>query len=109
MNNAPTFLSLFSGIGGFDLALKKEGWRCAGQVEIDPFCQRVLAVRFPHTSRWPDVREWQGDGRKRPSTEVEGFPVQVQAFQDSLGRWFALFFDGKIYLNVPLAVPEENG
>ena len=103
--------SLFSGIGGLDLGLERAipGARTVWQVEIDPFCQRVLAVRFPHTSRWPDVREWQGDGRKRPSTEVEGFPVQVQAFQDSLGRWFALFFDGKIYLNVPLAVPEENG
>ena len=59
-------------------------------------------------SDWLD-QEVEQYRRKRPSTEVEGFPVQVQAFQDSLGRWFALFFDGKIYLNVPLAVPEENG
>ena len=54
----PTFLSLFAGIGGFDLALERIGFRCVGQVEIDPFCQRVLAARFPDVSRWDDIRQF---------------------------------------------------
>lgn len=29
----------------------------------------------------------------------------VERFQDDLGRWFALFVDGDIVQNVPLAVP----
>jgi site-specific DNA-cytosine methylase len=27
------YLSLFSGIGGFDIPLTEEGWECAGVVE----------------------------------------------------------------------------
>jgi DNA (cytosine-5)-methyltransferase 1 len=51
----PTFGSLFAGIGGFDDGLCRAGWRCAFQVEIDPFCQRVLAARFPSTPRHGDI------------------------------------------------------
>jgi DNA (cytosine-5)-methyltransferase 1 len=53
---APTFLSVFSGVGGFDLGLERSGWRCAGQIEVDPFCTRVLARHWPNVPRWGDVR-----------------------------------------------------
>lgn len=53
---APTFLSVFTGIGGFDLGLERSGWRCAGQIEVDPFCTRVLARHWPNVPRWGDVR-----------------------------------------------------
>lgn len=52
----PTFGSLFAGIGGFDLGLERAGWTCRWQVEIDPFCQRVLAARWPGIERAADVR-----------------------------------------------------
>ena len=29
----------------------------------------------------------------------------VERFQDALGRWFALFVDGRLVQNIPLAVP----
>ena len=54
--NGLRFLSLFAGIGGFDLGLERAGFECAGQVEIDPFCQRVLAARWPGVERAADVR-----------------------------------------------------
>lgn len=43
MNHA----SLFSGIGGFDLAAREVGWNNVFQCEIDPFCQSVLKYYFP--------------------------------------------------------------
>ena len=68
MSDDPTFLSLFAGIGGFDLALERTGFRCVGQVELDPFCQRVLALRWPDVPRWADIRAFahqERDGRRR--------------------------------------------
>jgi len=45
--------SLFSGIEGFGLGLLWSGLitSIAFQVEMDPFCQRVLAARFPDVDR----------------------------------------------------------
>jgi DNA (cytosine-5)-methyltransferase 1 len=48
--------SLFSGVGGFDLGLERAGHDIAFQVENDPFCQRVLAARWPGVDRLDDVR-----------------------------------------------------
>jgi DNA (cytosine-5)-methyltransferase 1 len=50
-----TFVSLFSGVGGFDLGLERAGWRCVAQVEWDQQCQAVLAHHWPDVPRWSDV------------------------------------------------------
>lgn len=67
--------SLFSGIGGFDLAAERVGWRNVYQVEIDPFCRQVLAHHFPNAKQFDDVREFQGFN---PVVDVlsGGFPCQ---------------------------------
>ena len=52
-----TFGSLFAGIGGFDLGFERAGMVCKWQVEIDDYCQRVLAKHWPEVKRYGDIRE----------------------------------------------------
>jgi DNA (cytosine-5)-methyltransferase 1 len=65
-----TFGSLFAGIGGFDLGFERAGMTCKWQVEIDPYCQRVLA------KHWPDVRR-HDDVRTFPPTDADEWRVDV--------------------------------
>lgn len=57
-----TYLSLFSGVGAGDLAMQKLlGMRCRGYVEIDSYCQQVLAQR--QKDGWLDAAPIFGDVR----------------------------------------------
>lgn len=72
-----TFLSLFAGIGGMDLGLERAGMRCVGQVEIDPFCRRVLAKHWPDVPKWSDIRDFDGSElAEQPDLICGGFPCQ---------------------------------
>lgn len=53
-------LSLFSGIGGLDLAAEWAGFETVAFVERDPYCQRVLAKRWPGVPIIGDVRAVTG-------------------------------------------------
>ena len=74
-------LSLFAGIGGLELGLERAGMTVVGQVEIDPYCRRVLAKHWPEVPRHDDVRtavEWWRGGDPRPVVDLVcgGFPCQ---------------------------------
>jgi DNA (cytosine-5)-methyltransferase 1 len=73
-------LSLFAGIGGFDLGLERAGFSITGQCEIDPFCRKVLEKHWPHVWRHDDVRTLTGqlvsDNCGRIDVICGGFPCQ---------------------------------
>lgn len=70
-------LSLFSGIGGFDLAAEWMGWENVAQVEIDPFCLKVLLKNFPNAKQHTDIRTFPAsDYTGRIDIITGGFPCQ---------------------------------
>lgn len=71
-----TFGSLFAGIGGFDLGFERAGMECRWQVEIDHYCQRVLAKHWPNVRRHDDVRTWPAVDAEAVQVICAGFPCQ---------------------------------
>lgn len=72
-----THASLFSGIGGFDIAAEWAGWDNAFNCEIDPFCRQVLKYHFPDAIQYDDVKTtdftvWRG----KIDVLTGGFPCQ---------------------------------
>lgn len=51
-------LDLFAGIGGFTLAAQVLGFTARQFVEINPFCQQVLAKNFPKIPIWSDICDY---------------------------------------------------
>lgn len=49
---------------------------CAGQVEIDPYCQAVLAKHWPNVKRMGDIREVKGNEFGTVDLVCGGFPCQ---------------------------------
>lgn len=69
--------SLFSGIGGFDLAAQWMGWSNIFQVEKDDWCRKVLAKNFPKTERFADIKDFTGyEYTNRIDVISGGFPCQ---------------------------------
>ena len=50
-------LSLFSGIGGFDLGFERAGMEVVGVCEIDKHAQKILQRHFPNATLHTDVRK----------------------------------------------------
>ena len=74
--SAMTFGSLFAGIGGMDLGLERAGMVCRWQVEIDPFCRKVLTKHWPEVPKYGDIREVTGRELGRVDLICGGFPCQ---------------------------------
>lgn len=79
--NELTHFSLFSGIGGMDLAAEWAGFRTVGQCERDPYCLQVLDRHFPEVPKFDDIHNLSADtlrdaGVERPTVLSGGFPCQ---------------------------------
>lgn len=74
-------VSLFAGVGGFDLALTRAGVEVVAAVEIDKKCRLVLSKHFPDTTLLEDVCDVTGEQLRELGFEsngiiVGGFPCQ---------------------------------
>lgn len=74
-------LSLFSGIGGIDLAGEMAGIKTVGFCEIDPFCQQILKKHWPLVPIYSDIRKIHKEtleNDKIPQIDIlcGGFPCQ---------------------------------
>ena len=69
--------SLFSGIGGFDLAAEWAGMVNAFNCEIAPFCRRVLKYHFPNVEQYEDIQKADfSKWKDRIDILTGGFPCQ---------------------------------
>ena len=69
--------SLFSGIGGFDLAAKWMGWNNIFHCEINTFCQTILKHHFPESLNYEDITKTDFSiFRRRIDILSGGFPCQ---------------------------------
>jgi DNA (cytosine-5)-methyltransferase 1 len=108
-------LSLFSGIGGLDLAASRAGIRTVAMCEINKFCRRVLAARWPDAPVFEDIRDIRGDDFDETINVIHGgFPCQdlsVSGRREGLagersGLWFEMLRVVELYR--PAFVVAEN-
>jgi DNA (cytosine-5)-methyltransferase 1 len=71
-----SFGSMFTGIGGFDLANERAGMTCAWQAENDPKASAILSRHWPNITNHGDVRNVKKESAKSVNLICGGFPCQ---------------------------------
>ena len=70
---------MFSGIGGFDLAMRNLGHEIVGACEIDKYARQIYAKQFPGVPIHNDATALQGD--TLPQFDVLWRWIPLSSFQ----------------------------
>lgn len=76
MNEKPTHLDLFSGIGGFALAAGWAGFETVGFCDNEPYAQAVLKKHWPNVPIHGDIKALDGKAYRGVTLLTGGFPCQ---------------------------------
>lgn len=91
------FISLFAGVGGFDLGMEQAGHECVAQVEWDKNAAGVLKYRWPNVPLFCDVSKVSADDLPDADFITYGFPCQdlsVAGKREGLdGKRSGLFYE----------------
>ena len=68
--------SLFSGGGLGDFGFMAAGMDIAWQCEIDDYCQKILALRYPESKKYHDIKTLKGEELEKVDIITGGFPCQ---------------------------------
>ncbi len=72
--------SLFSGIGGFDLALQNLGMEIKWQIENDPYCTKILEYHFPNMKKYGDIKNVDPENLEYVDVITGGVPCQPYSY-----------------------------
>jgi DNA (cytosine-5)-methyltransferase 1 len=76
VNEKPTHLDLFSGIGGFALAAGWAGFETVGFCDNEPYAQAVLKKHWPNVQIHGDIKALKGSAHRGVTLLTGGFPCQ---------------------------------
>lgn len=101
-----THLSLFTGIGGFDLGFELARIETVAQVENNRFCLQVLRTRWPEVPRYEDIRDFDGREYRGVGVISGGDPCQGNSNASNIHQTAAATWGGEFIRVVAESEPE---
>jgi DNA (cytosine-5)-methyltransferase 1 len=76
----PTVGSLFSGMGGMDLALERAGFDIVWQCDNNVYCKKVLKKHWPDVELYSDIKDCYGSAKGEGERELVAVDVICGGF-----------------------------